>query len=184
MPRLVAFLRAVNVGGHTVPMAELRHSFERLGFTEVETFIASGNVVFRSPRGETPALGRRIEAALEDRLGFEVVTFLRAEAEVARIAAHQAFSEAEVRGARTINVGLLAAPPGRAAAQALLALATQNDRFHLHRRELYWLSRTRQSDSPFFKVSFEKLLQTPATFRNLNTIVRLTAKFGLGGSPG
>jgi uncharacterized protein (DUF1697 family) len=180
MPRLVAFLRAINVGGHTVPMAELRRIFERLGFTQVETFIASGNVVFRTARGETPALRRRIEAALEDRLGYEVVTFLRAEAEVAAIASHEAFSEAERRVARTINVGLLAAPAAPALAKALRARSTADDRFHFHGRELYWLSRTRMSESPFFNVSFEKLLQTQATFRNLNTMARLTAKFSLG----
>ena len=48
MPRLVAFLRAINVGGHTVTMAHLRGLFEDLGFTNVETFIASGNVIFGS----------------------------------------------------------------------------------------------------------------------------------------
>ena len=47
MPRFVAFLRALNVGGaHVVKMDALKRHFEAMGFTDVETFIASGNVVF------------------------------------------------------------------------------------------------------------------------------------------
>ena len=49
MPRLIAFLRAINVGGHNVTMEKLRKQFEALGCEEVETFIASGNVIFTSP---------------------------------------------------------------------------------------------------------------------------------------
>ncbi len=46
MPRYVAFLRAVNVGGRIVKMDELRRLFAGAGFADVETFIASGNVIF------------------------------------------------------------------------------------------------------------------------------------------
>jgi uncharacterized protein (DUF1697 family) len=54
MPRLIAFLRAVNVGGRNVTMEQLRAHFSALGFTDVNTFIASGNVLFTS-RAEKPA---------------------------------------------------------------------------------------------------------------------------------
>ena len=48
MPRYIAFLRAINIGGHTVKMDDLRQLFESLQFTSVETFIASGNVIFKA----------------------------------------------------------------------------------------------------------------------------------------
>jgi len=48
MTRYIAFLRAINVGGHTVKMEHLRGIFESMGFSNVETFIASGNVIFAS----------------------------------------------------------------------------------------------------------------------------------------
>ena len=48
MPRFFAFLRAINVGGHNVTMEKLRGLFEASGFKDVETFIASGNVIFTS----------------------------------------------------------------------------------------------------------------------------------------
>ncbi len=80
MPKLVAFLRAINVGGHTVSMAALRAEFEALGLKDVETFIASGNVIFTAPTGNRAALERKIESHLHGALGYEVKTFLRTRA--------------------------------------------------------------------------------------------------------
>jgi uncharacterized protein (DUF1697 family) len=48
MPKHIAFLRAINVGGHIVKMDHLRRLFEALELAEVETFIASGNVIFEA----------------------------------------------------------------------------------------------------------------------------------------
>src|SRR5690349_14004133 len=94
MPRYVALLRGINVGGHTVKMDPLRDEFERMGFANVSTFIASGNVVFESDEGEAAALETMIEQRLLQWLGYEVATFLRVDAEIARIAEHVAFPEA------------------------------------------------------------------------------------------
>ena len=92
MPRYVAFLRAINVGGHTVTMAELRKQFGAMGFTDVETFIASGNVLFSAPSRDSLALARRIERQLHAALGYEVHTFVRTDAEIAAVATHAPFT--------------------------------------------------------------------------------------------
>jgi len=60
MPKFIAFLRAINVGGHVVKMDQLRRFFEALGFANVETFIASGNVIFESKSKDPAALQRQI----------------------------------------------------------------------------------------------------------------------------
>ncbi len=91
MPRFVAFLRAVNVGGRVVKMGELRTLFESLGLRSVETFIASGNVIFESNGRSVPSLERRIEDHLRKALGYEVKTFVRTDAEVAAIAKYKPF---------------------------------------------------------------------------------------------
>src|SRR4030095_12804333 len=82
MPRYVAFLRAINVGGHIVKMDQLRKLFTQLGFTDVETFIASGNVLFTSPSKSGAALEAKIEKHLKAALGYEVATFVRTATEV------------------------------------------------------------------------------------------------------
>ena len=61
MSLYVAFLRAINIGGHTVKMDDLRQLFESLQFTGVETFIASGNVVFEAGSDNPQELEKLIE---------------------------------------------------------------------------------------------------------------------------
>ena len=177
MPKLVAFLRAINVGGHTVSMAALRTEFEALGFKDVETFIASGNVIFTAPAGSRAALERKIESHLQAALGYEVKTFLRTESEVAAIAAYRPFSDARVRAAQALNVAFLADPLAPEAVKMLTAMRTPIDDFHVNGREMYWLCRKRQSDSRFTNVRFEKAVGGKATFRGLKTIVKLAAKY-------
>jgi uncharacterized protein (DUF1697 family) len=69
--RYIALLRGVNVGGITVKSAPLAGVFRDLGFTEVRTVLASGNVVFETPSSNRAALKRRIEQALADAFGYD-----------------------------------------------------------------------------------------------------------------
>ena len=179
MARAIAFLRAINVGGrHTVTMTELRRMFETMGLKDVETFIASGNVIFSAPPGDPVVLERKIEQHLHKSLGYEVKVFLRTESEVAAIAQYKPFKEARLRTARVLNVAFLAAPLDAAAIKALLALRTDIDDFHVNGREVYWLCMKKQSESKFSNVRFEKIVATRATFRGLNTVAKLAAKYG------
>src|ERR1700742_487088 len=95
MPRHVALLRGINVGGHTVKMQLLRERFESLGFSNVETVIASGNVVFESPEKSGPSLEKKIERCLEEALGYQVATFLRTVPELSAVVQEQPFNLAE-----------------------------------------------------------------------------------------
>ncbi|MBL8057084.1 MAG: DUF1697 domain-containing protein, partial [Anaerolineales bacterium] len=104
MPRCIAFLRAINVGGHTVKMDVLRRHFQSLGYSEVETFIASGNVIFTTPRRQLAALEAEIAGRLEAALGYAVATFIRTEAELADLAAYQPFPPAVFQAAEAFNV--------------------------------------------------------------------------------
>lgn len=173
MTRYIAFLRAINVGGHTVKMEKLRQLFEALGLANVETFINSGNVIFETRAAKTGGLEKKIEAHLLQSLGYEVVTFVRSAAELAAIAAYRPFGEAE-----TLYIAFTQAPPGSAAQQKLKAAQTALDQFQVHEREVYWLCRTRFSDSPFSgSGQFEKMLGQAATVRNSNTVRKLAAKY-------
>ena len=71
----------------------------------------------------------------------------------------------------------MAAPLSAGAQQALMGLKTEIDDFHVHGREMYWLCRKRQSESTFSNAVFEKTLKVRATFRGLNTVARLAAKY-------
>ena len=177
MARYIAFLRAINVGGHVVKMDELRGYFEALGFSNVETFIASGNVIFETKSRGLPALQNKIEAHLHESLGYEVLTFLRSDAEVAAIASYRAFSPAAAKAATVISVGFLREPLSVDATKLLMTFRTEVDDFHVNGREVYWLCRIRTSESAFFNVPFEKRMNARATFRNMNTVTKIAAKY-------
>ena len=177
--RLFAFLRAINVGGRNIAMAELRRVFEGLGFKEVETFIASGNVVFNSDSPDVRRLELAVEDGLRAALGYEVTTFIRTEEELAAIAKYEPFNKSHLKDAKALNVGFLAEPPGLAAKKLIAAFRSEIDDFDVRGREVYWLSRAKQSDSKFNNVRFEKMLSVRATWRGMNTVRRLATKYGL-----
>ena len=75
MTRYAAFLRGVNLGKRTVKSAELKAAFEAMGFAEVKTLLASGNVLFDAKAGK--GLKPKIEAGLKEQFGFDVPIVLR-----------------------------------------------------------------------------------------------------------
>jgi uncharacterized protein (DUF1697 family) len=177
MPRFIAFLRAINVGGHTVKMDRLRSIFESIGFTGVETFIASGNVVFESKSKDTQALEKKIERTLKEALGYEVSAFIRTEAELAAIAKYQAFSPVESSKAAALNIAFLAEPLAEKSKQKLMALQSDIDSLQAHGREVYWLCLKKQSESKFSNTVLEKAIGRPSTLRGVNTIQKMAAKY-------
>jgi uncharacterized protein (DUF1697 family) len=176
MPRFVAFLRAINVGGRVVKMDALKHHFEGMGFSKVESFIASGNVVFSS-KGVT-GLDGKIATALGRALGYEVRTFVRTVTEVADAAASAPFGEKEVAACPTYLVGFLSKELDADAAKRLAALATAEDHFHVRGRDFWWLSKHGQNEPAISGRVLEKALGQPTTLRNVNTIRRMAERYG------
>lgn len=133
----VALLRAINLGGkRTIKKSDLIAIFEAAGGTDVATFIASGNVVFRHALEPGP-LVTRLERQLAESAGFEVPVVLRTQAELAATLAALPFAEA---AAETIAVSFLATAPPVDALAHLDAATFEPERFALVGRELYlWL---------------------------------------------
>jgi uncharacterized protein (DUF1697 family) len=88
MTRYVALLRGINVGGkNLIKMADLRACFETHGFTNVATYIQSGNVLFEAPASGRAALARRVEALLAARFGYAASVVLRSHAQLRAVVA-------------------------------------------------------------------------------------------------
>ena len=178
MPRLIAYLRAINVGGHVVKMDALRAHFEAFDLANVETFIASGNVIFDAPpRASAAALEARIEKHLLGALGYEVATFLRSAADNAAAAAFEPFPAAQVAAAHNTYVAFLKAPVAPTQKRAVMAFKSAVDDFVINGRELYWLCAVPSIDSKFSAARLEKALGAPVTMRNTNTVRKLAAKY-------
>ncbi len=173
MARYIAFLHAVNVGGRLVANATLREQFEALGYTNVRTFISTGNVVFDTSVRATPAMVRAIEKQLESALKMRIDTFVRSEVELHAVVRHKAFDFDTLHAAKEMHVGFLTDPLASHAIERLMALRTPLDQFHVNQREIYWLCRARRNASDFSSEAFAKALHVPATFRPLTTLLRL-----------
>jgi uncharacterized protein (DUF1697 family) len=177
MPRYIALLRAINVGGRVVKMDRLRALFEESGFSQVDTFIASGNVLFNSSSTSAPALERKIEKQLRAALGYDVATFVRTPAEVQQVAAYEPFPAAVTAAPyHAIYISFLREPPSAEARRAVAALRSPTDDFHIQGRELYWLSRVPFGDSKIAGPLLEKILGIPATSRSTTSVRKLAAK--------
>jgi uncharacterized protein (DUF1697 family) len=174
MTRYFAFLRAINVGGHTVKMDVLKSLFEGCGFTGVETFIASGNVFFDSSVEDIHELTQTIESCLKDKLGYPVTTFVRTSEELSAIINNQPFSDSDDAN---IYITFLGMSPDEQVRNKLYANNSTDNHFHIQDREVYWLCRTRFSDSLFSGAQFEKTLGRPATIRNRTTLQKMVNKF-------
>jgi uncharacterized protein (DUF1697 family) len=176
MPRYFAFLRAINVGGHTVRMETLRKLFESFGFSAVETFIASGNVIFQTTEQDAAILESKIASGLKSTLGYDIAVFIRTPVELARIAAFPAFPQSDVDVATAFNIAFLSQSLNDQVKQKLAALTTDIDRFATHAREVYWLCSRKQSESTFSNAVLEKTLGMKSTLRGGNTIKKLAAR--------
>src|SRR5215213_4811346 len=178
MPKYVAFLRAINVGGHTVKMDHLRRLFEALGFSNAETFIASGNVIFDSTLRSARALEKRIESYLRETLGYDVATFIRSTSELATISGYKPFPDGELSAeGHVLYIGFLADEPADQAKRKVLSLANDVDDFHIRGRELYWLCRKKLGESEVSGTMLAKALGAQTTLRNSTTVKKIAAKY-------
>jgi uncharacterized protein (DUF1697 family) len=196
MSRYVAFLRGINVGGRRATSDQLCSCLSEIGFEDVATFRASGNVIFgarhgagddepdRTADGDAPhreaELAARVEQAMLASLGFEVPVFLRPAAEVRAIAAYGPFPADVVQAsAGKLQVLLLAAKPEPRARKEALALATDEDRLALRGRELYWLPSGGMMESALDMNAIGALLGL-GTMRTKGTVEQIAMKYCAG----
>ena len=182
MARYVALLRGLNVGGHRVKMARLRGLFEELGFDDVTTLIASGNVMFSTASGDLEALCGRIEQHLAHGLGYEVATFIRSPQELESIAAFgDSTADREPSGSTpspsSLYVFFLPAAADDALRARIADLRSEMDEFAFAGREIFWRIQGKMSESPLFGGGLEKAIRgVPTTMRNMTTVRRLIEK--------
>jgi uncharacterized protein (DUF1697 family) len=171
-----AFLRGMNLGGRRITNEDLRAHVSAIGFEDVATFRASGNVILSARSGSERAVARRLEAGLGEALGYEVPVFLRDAAEVRAIAAAEPFPAAEVEASKgKLQVALLMEKPAAGARKDVLALATEEDRLALEGRELYWLPSGGISESDLDLNAIGANLGL-TTVRTMGTIEQIAAK--------
>lgn len=175
MKKHVAFLRGINLGKRRLKSDEIKAAFSEFGLGGVETFLASGNIVFDA-NAEGPLLESSLEEHLERAFGFATDTHIRGMDRLKAILEMQWIPTVIEEGFK-IHVIFLRESLGDDAELDLQALGGVDDQFRVLGREVFWLRRGGFLDAPFTVREFEKALGMSHTARNLNTVRRLVAKF-------
>lgn len=174
MVKYIAFLRAINVGGRTVKMEELKQHFAMPGFKNISTYIQSGNVIFEHAGTDKEVLAKKIEARLLKNLGYEVKTFLQTPAELQEIVKHTPFKKHAEDMAQ--HVSFLSAEPDKVAVEKLLEFQNENEQFRIMGTVAYILvKKGAYGETKFSNTFLEKKLKLDATTRNWATINKMAA---------
>lgn len=178
MTTSIALLRGINVGGHRlIKMADLKAMFVGMGFDAVQTYIQSGNVIFRAAEPEQ-LLRQRLERQIELTFGFPVTVALRTAGELARLLANCPFAPDSLPEDASLYVALLADTPLQAGVERLLATRTAPDECQVIGREAYLLYRQSMRATQLTNNLLESKLGVAATSRNWRTITTLATMSG------
>lgn len=170
----VALLRAINVGGRApVGMVALRAFAEELGFTDVQSVLQSGNLVFRSGARTSAILERTLEAEAAQRLGLQTDFFVRSARDWSAIVAGNPFHAESARDPSHLVVMTLKAAPTPANVKALRAAIRGPETVHADGRQAYIVYPAGIGRSRLTNTLIERTLGTRGTARNWNTVMKL-----------
>jgi uncharacterized protein (DUF1697 family) len=173
MPRFVALLRSVNVAGRSLGMARLRDVLSDAGFSDVTTYIQSGNVVFTSASRSASTAATRAESAIKEAFSVDVPVLVRTRSELQRVVDRQPF--AKRHDPKSLHVTFLTEPAAAARVRAIDRTRYLPDEFDVDAREVYIACPSGYGRTKLNNTFFERALQTVATTRNWNTVQKLLA---------
>ena len=175
MPTYISMLRGINIlGRKRVEMSRLREMFETMGFEKVQTYINSGNVVFKTGRNTTSALSKRIEERMVAEFGFSALVITRTAAELGRAIEGNPFAKESRSEPSKVFIGFMAQAPKADAVAKVKARAAKTEQAHCCGREIYvyYVGGMGQAKLLTHGV-LERVLAVSTTMRNWNTVSKL-----------
>ena len=171
MPVYVAMLRGINVGGNKrIKMDKLRTSLEALGLEEVETYIQSGNVVFKAAKVTPAAISTKIEASIPKTFGFQVSVITRTADEINEAIAGNPFLKQPGIDPEKLHIAFLSEAPAPAALKKLAGLTVAPDQSRCLGKELYLYFPNGVSGSSLWRHPLDRVLSVITTTRNWKTV--------------
>jgi uncharacterized protein (DUF1697 family) len=171
MKTYIALLRGINVGGKVLKMADLKAAVAPLGFGDIQTYLQSGNMVFRSVASKNASLAGRISDAIRDHAEIAVTVMVRDADQWSRIIAANPFAEASTLP-KTVHAFILDQTPEPSRIQTLDEMKTGREAFQIIENTLYL-----HTPDGFGKSKLadrvERVLKVPMTARNWNTVLAL-----------
>jgi uncharacterized protein (DUF1697 family) len=174
MTSVVSLLRGVNVGGHhSIRMDALRALYESLGLRNPQTYVQSGNVVFRTEERNLDGIALRIEEGIEGSFGFRPRVMLRTAAEMRSVIAANPFATRPGIEPGKFLVMFLAGDPGEEVREKVRGIKVDPEELWIEGRELYVYFPDGMGRSKLSTALLEKTLKVAATGRNWNTVTKL-----------
>lgn len=174
MPVIICMLRGVNVGGHNlIKMDALKALCVSLKLKDPQTYVQSGNVIFKTEEKDLAKLTKRIQDAIERKVGFRPEVILRSAAEFREVIAGNPFAKRSGIEPGKLLVNFLAADPGREARDKALAIKTDPEELHIIGREAYIYFPNGQGKSKLPWPAIERTLKTSGTGRNWNSVTKM-----------
>ncbi len=169
MPAYVAMLRGINVSGHNpIKMDQLRKLCSGLGFQNVETYVQSGNIVFRTKLEDPASLAKRISETILNTTGFDVLTIVRTSQEMGKIVSSNPFLKEKNIDLSKLHVTFLSEPAKKSSLKGLEMLSG-TDRFHATLCEIYLYCPAGYGRTKLSNTAIENALSVEATTRNWRT---------------
>jgi uncharacterized protein (DUF1697 family) len=170
----ISMLRGINVGGHNkIKMEALEALYESLGLLDVQTYIQSGNVVFRTKAGDPAVLAKRIGNGIEQSFGFRPGVIVRTAADLRGVIARNPFATRPGIDPSRLLVIFLSGDPDADACDKLLKIKIDPEELRIEGRELYIYYPDGQARPKLPAALIERTLKTSGTGRNWNTVRKL-----------
>src|SRR5690349_7543989 len=174
MAVMISMLRGINVGGHNlIKMDALRALYESLGMPDAQTYVQSGNVVFRTSERDAIRLGKKIQNGIEKGFNCKPEIILRSSAELEGVIARNPFAKRRDIEPGKLLVLFLASEPNSEARKKVLAIKADPEELHMSGREVYIYFPNGMGKTKLPWTTIEKLLGTPGTGRNWNSVTKL-----------
>ena len=173
MREYIALLRGINVSGHNkIPMAELRQLCAELGWEDVQTYIQSGNLVFRSSSSPTKLEGE-LETAIQERFGFSIPVIVRSAEDWASYIEHNPFPKAALDEPNWVLLTLSKQPQKEGVKEGLLERADKGERVAQVGDALYIHYPDGVGRSKLTPALLDRLVGSPVTARNWRTVLKI-----------
>jgi len=171
MTVIISMLRGVNLGPHNrLKMEELRALYEALNLRDAQSYVQSGNVIFRSEEKDLNGLARRIEGAIEKQFGFRPPVILRTTAELREVTAKNPFAKRREIEPSKLLVTFLHRDPGEKVREQVLKINTEPEELRMEGREVYIYFPNGMARPKMKWAAVERVLKTQWTGRNWNSV--------------
>ena len=171
---IISMLRGVNVGGHNViKMEELRALYASLKLRDAQSYVQSGNVIFRTDERDIDSLTKRVQGGIERKFGCTTDVICRTVAEMRDVIARNPFAKRRGIEPGKLLVVFLASDPGAEARAKVLRIKIEPEELRIDGRELYIYFPNGQGQSKMSWAAVNKALGTPGTGRNWNSVVKM-----------